>query len=170
MIQREFRIIFIRSPSLYFASGFEYCPYETIQIIHNNTPHWILLSSFNREFKIFDILNTQPAIETLQQIKQFFLHTAHFHSTSYHTMSQTSWNHRLRLFAIAYSNDIAFGNNPSEIVYDQSKLPQHLGKCKVKYNDTTTTGSITSEDQHKELIRRLSAHHLNDLKTLFQLK
>ena len=65
LIQMEFPILAIQSPSLSFASGFEYCPYETIQIIHSNTQHWILLSSFNREVKIFDSLNTHPTIETL---------------------------------------------------------------------------------------------------------
>ena len=33
------------------------------------------------------------------------------------------------VFAIAYSIDILFGKNPSEIVYDQSKLRQHLVDC-----------------------------------------
>ena len=75
------------------------------------------------------------------------------------------------VFAIAYSIDILFGNNPSEIVYDQSILPQHLVdcfekgtltmfpkyKCNVKYNDTTTSGSISSEDQHKWLMPRRTA-------------
>ena len=65
LIQMEFPILAIQSPSPSFASGFEYCPYETIQIIHSNTQHWILLSSFNREVKIFDSLNTHPTIETL---------------------------------------------------------------------------------------------------------
>ena len=31
-------------------------------------------------------------------------------------------------------------------------------KCNVKHNNTTTTGSITSEDQHKWLIPCCSAH------------
>ena len=75
------------------------------------------------------------------------------------------------VFAIAHSIDILFGNNPSEIVHEQSKLRQHLVdcfekgilttfpkyKCNVKYNDTTTSRSISSEDQYKSLIPRLSA-------------
>ena len=75
------------------------------------------------------------------------------------------------VFAIVHSIDVLFGNNPSEIVHEQSKLRQHLVdcfekgilttfpkyKCNVKYNDTTTRRSISSEDQYKSLIPRLSA-------------
>ena len=70
LIQRQFPILVIQSPFFYFASGFEYCPYETIQRIHNNAHYWMLLSSFNEEVKIN--LNTDPTIETLQQIIQLF--------------------------------------------------------------------------------------------------
>ena len=72
LIQRQFPILVIQSPSFYFASGFEDCPYETIQRIHSNAHHWMLLSLFNEEVKIFHNLNTDPTIETLQQIIQLF--------------------------------------------------------------------------------------------------
>ena len=173
LIQRQFPILVIQSPSLYFASGqySKYCPYETIQIIHNNAHHWISLSSFNGEVRIFDSLNTDPTIETMQQIKQLFSpdNTFPWYQLSpYHKQVGTT---DCGVFAIAYSIDILFGNNPSKIVHDQLKLRQNLVdcfekgtlttfpkyKCNVKYNDTTTSGSISSEDQHKWLIPRRSA-------------
>ena len=43
-------------------------------------------------------------------------------------------------------------------------------KCNVKYNDTTTTGSISSEDQHKWLIPRHSAHLKKRFENSFQIK
>ena len=66
-------------------------------------------------------------------------------------------------FSTAHSLDILCGNKPKKIVYDQSKLRQHLVnclekvtytmfpkyKCNVKYNDTTTTRSVISKNQHK---------------------
>ena len=110
---------FIQSLYLYFGSGFEYCPYETIQIIHNNAHHWILLSLFNGEDKIFDSLNTDPTIETLQQIKQLFSpdNTFPLHLLSpCHKQVGTTY-----CGVLAYSIDILFGNNPSKIVYDQSQ-------------------------------------------------
>ena len=118
-----------QSPSLYFAFGFENCPYETIQIIHSNVHHWILLSSFNGEVKIFDSLNTNPTIETLQQIKQLFSPDNTFPlyqlSPCHKQLSTTDFG----VFAIAYSIDILSGNNRSKIIYDQSKLRQHLVNC-----------------------------------------
>ena len=170
LIQREFSALFIQSPSLYFASGFAYCPYETIQIIHN-AHHCILLSSFNGEVKIFDLLNTDRNIETPQQIKQLYSPDNIFRQYQLSPCHQQVGTTDCGVFAIAYSIDILFGNNPSEIVYDQSILPQHLVdcfekgtltmfpkyKCNVKYNDTTTSGSISSEDQHKWLMPRRTA-------------
>ena len=154
---------------LYFASGFEYCPYETIQIIHNNAHHWILLSSFNGEVKIFDSLNTDPTIET--QIKQLFSLDNTFPQYQLSPCHKQVGTTDSGDFVTAYSIDILFGNNPSEIVYDQSKLRQHLVdcfekgtltvfpkyKCNVKYNDTTKSGSISPQNQHKWLIPRRSA-------------
>ena len=171
MIQRQFPILVIQSLSLYFASDFEYCPYEKIQIIHNNAHHSILLSSFNGEVRIFDSLNTDPTIETLQQMKQLFSPENTFPQYQLSPCHKQVGTTDCGVFAIAYSIDILFGNNPSEIVYHQSKLRQHLVdcfgkgtlttfpkyKCNVKYDDTTTSGPISSEDQHKWLIRRYSA-------------
>ena len=75
------------------------------------------------------------------------------------------------VFATAHSIDILFGNHPRKIGHEQSKLRQQFVdclkkgilttfpkyKCNVKYNDTTTSRSISSEDQYKSLIARLSA-------------
>ena len=137
LIQRQFPILVIQSPSLYFASGIEYCPYETIKIIHNNAHHWILLSSFNGEVRIFDSLNTDPTIETLQQIKQLFSPDNTFPQYQPSQCHKQVGTTDCGVFAIAYSIDILFGNNPSEIVYDQSKLRQHLVHCFKK-------GTLTS--------------------------
>ena len=66
-------------------------------------------------------------------------------------------------FSTAYSLDILCGNKPKKVVCDQSKLREHLVnclekltctmfpkyQCNVKYNDTTTTRSVLSKNQHK---------------------
>ena len=69
VIQRQFPILVIQSPSLYFAAGFEYCPKEAIQTICNTAHYWIQLSSFNEDVKISDSLKTVPTIGNVQQIK-----------------------------------------------------------------------------------------------------
>ena len=75
------------------------------------------------------------------------------------------------VFATAHSIDILFGNHPREIGHEQSKLRQQFVdclkkgilttfpkyKCNVKYNDTTTSRSISSEGQHNWLIPRRSS-------------
>ena len=172
LIQRQFPILVIQSPSLYFTSGFEYCSYKTIQIIHNNAHYWILLSSFNGDVKNFDSLNTDPTTETLQQMQQLFSPDGTFPQYQLSPCHKQVGTTDCGVFSIAYSTDIIFGNNPSEIVYDQSKLRQQLVnffdkgtlttflkyKCNVKYNDTTTSGPISSDNHHRWLIPCRSAH------------
>ena len=87
MIQGRFPILVIQSPSLYFASGFEYCCHETIQIIHKNSHHWILFSTFSGEVKVFDSFNIDPTIKTLQQIRQLFSPES-FRNTNYHHVTK----------------------------------------------------------------------------------
>ena len=74
LIQRQFPILVIQSPPLYFASGFEHCPYETIQIIHSIAHHWVFLSSFNGEVKVFGTTETTQTTHFLTDDKNIFTH------------------------------------------------------------------------------------------------
>ena len=65
-------MLFIQPPSVYHATGYEYCPHETIQIAHNGCNHWVLLSSINGRIKIYDSLNTELTISLKEQMKQLF--------------------------------------------------------------------------------------------------
>ena len=124
-----------------------------------------------RRSQNFRHLNIDPTIETLQRIKQLFSPDNTFPQYQLSPCHKQVGTTDCGDFAIAYSIGILFGNNPSEIVCDRSKLRQHLVncfekrtlttfakyKCNVKYNDMTTSGSISSEDQNKWLIPRRSA-------------
>ena len=71
LLQKDYSII-VQPPSLMYASGFEYCPLETIQIVHNGAHHWLLLSSMKGIISIYDSLNTQPTDILIKQITQLF--------------------------------------------------------------------------------------------------
>ena len=64
--------IMVQPPSVFLANGYEYCPFETIQIAHNSALHWVLLSSMNGVVSIYDSLQMKPTESLLQQIKQLF--------------------------------------------------------------------------------------------------
>ena len=129
LIQKQYPQLIIQPPSLFFASGFEYCPFETIQIIHNNAHHWILLSSFNGRIKIYDSLNTLPNESTLSQIKQLFSPDENLPPYELMKCEKQVGSIDCGIFTIAYATDLLQGNEPSTIIYDQSKFRTHLIQC-----------------------------------------
>ena len=129
LIQRQFPMIVIQSPSVCTAAGYDYCSHETIQIAHNGEHHWVLLSSLKGEINIFDSLNTNTTLSLINQIKALFSPNAsvpkfdQIYCHRQHGMTDCG------LFAIAYAIDILSGIKPNEIIYDQSKFRKHLIRC-----------------------------------------
>ena len=108
--------------------GFEYCPYETLQIINTGSFHWILLSSFNGKVKLYDSLNTELTPETVNQMNQLFSPND---STPPHKRvlcHKQAGSSDCGLVAIAYAIDLLHGDNPKNIIYDQSKMRDHFLK------------------------------------------
>ena len=71
LLQKEYPII-VQPPSLIYAAGFDYCPLETVQIVHNDAHPWLLLSSMQGMVFIYDSLNMLPTDSILKQITQLF--------------------------------------------------------------------------------------------------
>ena len=59
MLAQEYPIIVQPTTLMRTDAGFQYCPSETLQIIHTGAHHWILLSSLNQQVQIYDSLNTK---------------------------------------------------------------------------------------------------------------
>ena len=64
--------LLIQPPAIAMIPGYEYCPHETLQITHNGANLWVLLSSMEREVRIYDSLNMPPTDVLINQMKQFF--------------------------------------------------------------------------------------------------
>ena len=129
LIRKQYPLFITQPPTLATVNGFVYCPFETIQIIHNNAHHWVLLSSFNSNINIYDSLNTIPTDSTLQQIKQLFSPDDSLPSYTLVTCHKQVGFSDCGVFAIAYAIDILNGNDPCKIIYDQSKMRAHLISC-----------------------------------------
>jgi len=130
LLQRQYPLLYVQAPSVHTTmGGFDYCPHETVQIVHNGANHWILLSSLAGNIVVFDSLNTRPTQVLIKQISQLFSadrRTPPFRQVVCHKQLGST---DCGLFAIAYSIDLLCGVRPNDVIYDQSKMRKHLIGC-----------------------------------------
>ena len=136
LIQNEHPII-VQPPSIVHATGFDYCPVQTIQILHNGAHHWLLLSSLDGTVSIYDSLNMHPTNLLLKQMTQLFSPDDALPVYKQHECHKQVGGTDCGVFAIAYAVDALRGNEPQNIRYNQSKMRDHLIHC-------FETGKITS--------------------------
>ena len=72
LIKKDFPQIIHQPPTLYHSTGFEYCPFETLQIVNNEAHHWVLISSLKGKITIYDSLNKPPTNSLIKQLTQLF--------------------------------------------------------------------------------------------------
>ena len=129
LLQKEFPSLMVQPPSLYRSTGYVYNPFETVQIVHNDAHHWLLLSSLNGMVTIYDSLNTKPTESLKRQMSQLFSpddSLPQFQQVSCH--KQTGSND-CGVFAIAYAVSVLHGISPDSVIFDQSKMRAHLVQC-----------------------------------------
>ena len=172
LIQRDIPSIIIQPPTLIQANGFDYCPFETIQIAHNGAHHWVLLSSLKGMVTIYDSLNMKPSESLIKQLTQLFSPDL---SVPVYQQIQCIKQHGTfdcGIFAIAYAIDLLHGNNPHQITYDQSKMRNHLIHCFeqrklynfptyniTKENPTYIQNDVLSQWTIPRRSQRLKAHN-----------
>ena len=128
ILQKDYPII-IQPPSVFHATGFEYCPFETLEVVHNGAQHWVLLSSMNGTISIYDSLNMKPTDVLLKQITQLFSPDDTLPQFKQHHCHKQLGATDCGVFAIAYAIDVLHGNSPQHIRYDQNKMREHLISC-----------------------------------------
>ena len=137
LLQKQYPTITTQPPSLAFSTGYSYCPSETVQITHTGAHHWVLLLSMYSKIAIYDNLNLQPTDFLLNQIRQLFScdnSMPNFEQIKcYEQVGSTDCG----LFAIAYAADILNGNNIYDLIYDQTKMREHLIACFEQRKITT---------------------------------
>ena len=129
LLTKQYPMITVQPPCLIQIDAYQYCPFETIQITHNKSHHWLLLSSLKNQIVIYDSLNTNPTPSLIKQINQLFSPDGSNVSFQQIKCVQQNGVKDCGVFAIAYATDILSGNKPNEIVYDQSKMREHLLNC-----------------------------------------
>ena len=131
-----------------YANGFEYCPVQTIQILHNGAHHWLLLSSLDGTVTIYDSLNTRPTDLLHRQMTQLFSPDDALPAYKQHNCHKQVGGTDCGIFAIAYALDLLNGNEPHKIRYDQNKMREHLINCFEQGKMTTFPKYDTDADEN----------------------
>ena len=129
LIQRDMPSLIMQHPALINANGFDYCPFETVQIAHNGAHHWVLLSSLKGMVTIYDSVNMKPTESLIKQLTQLFSPDSSVPAYQQVQCIKQYGSFDCGIFAIAYAIDILQGNDPHQITYDQSKMRNHLVCC-----------------------------------------
>ena len=92
--------------------------------------HFVTSTSLTNKVKIYDSRNIKPTTELLEQITAIYS----CDSTIPEILQVTLPAHQngsadCGLFATAYATDLAIGNNPVEIMYDQCEMTNHPLHC-----------------------------------------
>ena len=128
LICKETPTINIQSTALP-ASMLTFSPVQAIYIHHNGKGHFVS-SSLTNKVKICDSLNTKPMTELLEQITG--IHSCDSTIPEILQVNLPAYQNGsvdCELFAIAYATDLATGNNPAEIIYDQCEMRNLLLNC-----------------------------------------
>ena len=129
MIVSDYPMLHVQAPSLIHSSGYEYCPFETIQITHTRAHHWVMLSSIGGEIKIYDSLQMTPTTQLKSQIIQLFSPDEGMPAYRIMDCQKQVGSHDCGVFAIAFAVEVLSKGDISDTVFDQSKMRTHLISC-----------------------------------------
>ena len=112
--------------------SFEVQSGEFIQILHNGLDHWILISTIgliHPEVAVFDSLYPTVNANVKMQVASILSTKESSIVLHYRNVQMQSGSSDCGVFAIAFATALAFGNDPSEFIFDQSQMRKHLMKC-----------------------------------------
>ena len=111
---------------------------EMLQILHDGSLHWLLISTLgcsDRVVKIYDSMKTEmPTLHVQKQIASIRSCSKNTVMCQYQSCQQQVGGIDCGLFAIAFAVDICMGQNVASISYNQSAMRQHLhNRFKAKH-------------------------------------
>ena len=152
-----------------------YFSFIHMRLYSNGRGHFVTTASIRGRVKIFDRLNLSPSPELMKQICTLYSPDPKITSTTLKTeiRSTQSGYTDCGLFAIAYAVEIVNGYDPASVIFDQSKMRNHLYNCLTsktltrfpKNNSTTSRPlSLTSHQITSKPARHQTAKSLPDFR------
>ena len=129
LLQKQFPLLMVQSPAIYRVSGYDYSPCQTIQVVHNDAHHWLLLSTLKGVVSIYDSMNTTPTESLKRQMTQLFSPDDTIPPFERRICHKQTGVNDCGLFSIAYAVALMNGIEPDGLIFDQSKMRNHLIDC-----------------------------------------
>ena len=104
---------------------------RVIQIHHDNSNHWFLSCNMTGEVLVYDsIYDCQYNDHVKEVLKSFYKDCVRDnYSFEYAIVQKQKGSSDCGLFAIAFALDLAEGNDPTGIEYNQKEMRNHLVQC-----------------------------------------
>ena len=115
--------------------SFSSCQLQSLQIVFvamGKVGHWIglsMLSCKENEIKVYDTLQNFPSLETQIIICRYMKSKATSVTIKLANLATQKGSSDCGLYAIAILTTLAFGNDPTKIVYHQDEMRPHLKQC-----------------------------------------
>ena len=102
--------------------------------MHVNNNHWIAASTLNlncskANITIYDSMNSSVSIQTKNILAKLLKTNEDSFTIQLAKVNKQSGTDDCGVFVSAYCTSLAFGQDPSSVVYDQGKLREHLVTC-----------------------------------------
>ena len=106
-------------------------PQPTIHIHHNGHHHFLTSSSVTGKVIIYDSLTSQPTHDLYKQLARIYSPDYDVIPDIYQSVvaNKQQGSRDCGIFALAYATELAHGFDPSNFIFDQSKMRDHLFKC-----------------------------------------
>ncbi len=100
-----------------------------VQIVHV-ADHWLTVEGVSPSVaRVYDSMNYTTSMDTQSQIAAVMQCMAASITLEVQNVQLQIGSSDCGLYAIAYATDLCYGNNPSNLRYNQSKMRSHLIKC-----------------------------------------
>lgn len=104
----------------------------SLQIVHINNNHWVVASTLNchkSDISVYDSLNSSVDLETQAILAKLLRTPKDIFTIQIAKVNKQSGTNDCGAFAAAYCTSLAFGQDPSSVVYSQEHLRHHLLTC-----------------------------------------
>ena len=104
----------------------------SLQIVHINNNHWVVASTLNchkSDISVYDSLNSSVDLETQAILTKLLRTPKDIFTIQIAKVNKQSETNDCGAFAVAYCTSLAFGQDPSSVVYSQEHLRHHLLTC-----------------------------------------
>ena len=117
------------------TDGMSFFSCQSLQIVFvamGKVGHWIGLSTLSckeNEIEVYDTLQNFPSLETQTIICRYMKSKASSVTIKLANLAAQKGSSDCGLYAIAILTTLAFGNDPTKIVYHQDEMRPHLKQC-----------------------------------------